>query len=56
MFHLILSVLLATFIGCTHIPDTTDPSRAQVVKVHDGDTIVRSPQSETVHKENFLAE
>ena len=39
MFHLILSVLLATLIGCSHTPDVIDPSRAQVVKVHDGDTI-----------------
>jgi endonuclease YncB( thermonuclease family) len=39
MFHLILLVLLAILIGCSHTPDTTYPSRAQVVKVHDGDTI-----------------
>ena len=39
MFHVILLILLATLIGCTHTLDTTDPSRAQVVKVHDGDTL-----------------
>lgn len=39
MFHLILSVLLATLIGCTHTPAVTEPTRPHVVKVHDGDTI-----------------
>ena len=39
MFHLILSVLFATLIGCSHTPAVTDPSRTHVIKVHDGDTI-----------------
>ena len=39
MFHLILSVLLATLIGCSHTPAVTDPSHPHVVKIHDGDTI-----------------
>ena len=39
MYLLILSVLLAALIGCTHTPAVTDPSRPHVVKVHDGDTL-----------------
>jgi len=39
MFHVILLLLLATLSGCSHTLETKDPSRTQVVMVHDGDTI-----------------